>query len=374
MAEQVAEPAIKPLTAEQMAESRKVMDRMSGEKPEPVVVAAPNADAEAAKLLAAQKEAEAKKLAEAEKEKIATATKPNLDEISEEDFLALYEKRTGQKAKSLDDLKPAPKALTKEEKEAQEVREQEEALAWALENKIITKDLYDKSKTEKAKNKRDIALALFTAEQKADDPDITSEDAEVLFREAYGEDEEAGSWKHKRGMAAMNKVADEYLAQYSTVDNLPEQYREARTADETRKTYNKQVSAVAKELPKELSFKIPYETVDGAKMELEYKVAVSDDLVPKLIKEFTRPGMENAPGFDKPETIAAEMNYHVRARSFDVAIASILKQHEVKVETDILARVKNARNPNQAIGIQQAPQKKQVGVDDAARAVLNKMK
>jgi hypothetical protein len=364
MAEVAATSGIKPMTPEQLAESRKVLSRMPGEKPEEKIDAAPTQDP--------PKEAAPAQQAAPAPEIVA---KPNIDELSDDDFLALYEKRTGQKVKSLDDLKPAPKALTKEEKEAQEELEKTEALEWALATKKIEKNLYDKSIAERAKDKRLIALELFTAQEKADNPDITPSEAEELFAEYYGENEEEGSWRRKKGVAAMNKVADEYLSQYKVVDTLTEQYREARNADQSAKDYRKNVTTALKDFPKELAFSIPYTGVDGAKIDLEYKVPVDDKIMQGVVRMLTAEGMEDSPiGKAKAEQIVAEARYHILARTMETALPKLLEDHAAKVETDIMAKLKNARNPNQQFGTPPAPAKKATEVSPEARAVMDKMK
>lgn len=372
-------PEVKQLTPDQMAESRKILDRMPGEKPVQEAAATPDATTEAAKQLAAQKDAEAKQLAEKEeKEKLAAATTPTKQELSDDDFLAEYEKRTGIKAASIDELKPAPKALTEKEKEALEAKEKDESLAWALENNIIKKDFYDKSIAAKAKDKRAIALALFTEEEKINNKDITPEDAEALFAEAYGEAEATDSWKYKRGQIAINKVADEYLAQYKVVDNLPEQYREAKTSVERTKEYRKTVTAALKDFPKELSFTIPYTGVDGVKTDITYSVPVDEKTMSGVIKMLTADGMEQSEFGKKakPEQIIAEAKYHLLARSIEAGLPKMFEDHTAKVETDIMAKLKNIPNPAQpriGVGPQEATKPKKAD-DPEVKSVLSKMK
>ena len=279
----------------------------------------------------------------------------NLDELSDEDFLKLYEKRVGVKAKSLDELKPAPQPLSKEEQEALEAKEVNESLEWAFATEKIKKDFYDKAVVARSKDKRAIALELFSADLMAEDEDLTVEDCEERFKEFYCEEEPESSWRRKKATAQMNAVADTYLSQFSDIDNITPQYRDYKSAVEKQKAYNKQVSAVAKELPKDVSFKIPYVSVDGAKSELEYKVPVDESVIPKLVKEFTADGMEGAFGDNpKPEAIASELTYHIRARMIEKAIPVIMAKHAEKVEEDIMMKLKNARNPYQPIGGQVA--------------------
>lgn len=285
----------------------------------------------------------------------APAETPEMDDAA---FLELYARKTGKKIKSLDDLKEPAKQPTPEELQLQKENEATEALEWALGSGKIKKDVYEKSVIDKAKSKREIALALFTADVQADDKDITNEEAEELFKDAYFEGEEEGSIKYKKGQKEMNSLADTYLSQYKSIEGITEEFREVKNTAQRQKDYNKQISTIAKEIPTKLIFKIPYEGIDGSKTDLEYEVDVDDKIPAQLIKEFTRPGMENAFGENaKPETIAAELNYHVRARMMDKAIGVLVEKHGEKVLEDAMVKLKNSRNPQQTLGAGTTPQK-----------------
>ncbi len=278
----------------------------------------------------------------------AEKPKINLDEVGDEEFLELYKKRTGRSAESIDELKAPPKAPTQAEIEAAAERERTESLEWALGTQAITRDQYEKSIAERSKSKRDIAYALFAAEAKVEDKDITPEETEDRFRDFYGENEEPNSWKYKKGQALMNSVADNHLSQYSDVDSLPEKYREFKTTTERHKGYTKLVNKAAKELPKELTFTIEHTGADGAKIPLEYKIPVEDKILAQVVREYANPSIGDSLG-DKatPEFITKELDYHVRGRMLDQIIPILLEKHGEKVEELLMVKIKNIPNPGQ---------------------------
>lgn len=270
-------------------------------------------------------------------------------EMSDDDFLKLLEKKTGKKVTSVDELKAPPKPPTAEEIKAAEEQEATEALEWALGSGKVKKDAYENAIKDKGKSKREIALQLFTNELQEGDKSLSHEECEERFAEYYCETEPEDSWKRVKALKEMNSTADAYLAQYSEIDNLPTSYKEYRTTAQRQKDYNKQLSAVAKELPTKLEFEVPYEGIDGAKETLKYEVAVDDKIPAQLIKEFQKLG-ETSFGFDvKPEALSAELNYHLKARMIDKIIPALLEKHTDKVLTDAMAKLKNARNPNQTL-------------------------
>lgn len=273
--------------------------------------------------------------------------KVSAEDLTDEELEELFSKRAGKRV-SLKGQEPE-KVLTAEEKVELEKAEKAESLAWAVTHNKLDKDLYDKALVDKSKTKRDIALSLFTAEAKADDKDLTDEECLQMFSDYYAEDEEDTSWKRKRRLAEMNTVADNYLAQYNSIDSITEDYRTFKTTAEKQESYSKSIKAIAKEIPAELSFKIPFTGVDGKAVEVEYKVPVDPKVIEKLYKEFTSPALYDVFGSAKAEAISAEMNYHVKARMLDKMIPVLMEQHAAKVEEDIMVKLKNARNPQQSI-------------------------
>jgi hypothetical protein len=303
---------------------------------------------------------------------VPEAAKVNLDELSDDDFLELYQKRTGKKAKSLDDLKEPPKPPTKEELEAAAEREQTESLEWALSTGKVKREDYDKAVVAKQKDNRTIALALFTEELQAEDKNITPEECEERFGEFYAEAEDENSWKRIRAIKQMNKVADEYRAQFSAIDNLPEEYRAERTATQLKANYAKGIKEIIKASPKEISFPIPYTNVDGSETTLEYKVPVPEKIFKQVTELLTSDGMENGKlGTSKPDYVAAEVAWQVRARMIDEAVPVIMAEHAKKVEEDLMVNLKNARNPQQSLAQRPAEAPKTTPNHDA---VFNKMK
>lgn len=275
----------------------------------------------------------------------------NPDEISDEQFLALYEKKLGKKANSLDDLKPAPKQPTKEELEEAETRLRTEALEWAFGTEKLTREKYDKAIAERARNKREIALTLFSEEMKAGDKNLTDDECEELFADYYSETEPEDSWKRKKGQAAIEKVAENYLAQYAEVDKITDEYKSFKEQTSKRTSYNAAVKDAAKNLPKELTFELPYKSVDGSEVKIDLKVPVDEKLLAGITKALTQPGMEGFFGDNpKPEHIANAIQSDLQNKMLPEILAKLLTTAGEKIETDILAKLKNARGSQGPLG------------------------
>lgn len=291
--------------------------------------------------------------AAAEAAKPETTEAPVLDpDMDEATFLKLYKKMTGKEVSSLDALKEPPTPPTAEELAKLAVKEQNESLEWALGTEKITRELYEKSIVERAKSKRDIALAIFAADLRLDDKTLTNEECEEKFTEFYCETEPEDSWKRKRALAQMNGVADNYLSQYNTVDGIGEEYKSYKASAAQQKVYAKQIKAIAQELPKEIPFEYEYKTIDGRTLSLKAKIPVDDKVISKLVAEFSAPGMEKVFGGDEttPKKINAELAYHLNARVIKEGLPAVFELFASQIDTDIWATVKNARNSNQTFG------------------------
>lgn len=288
-------------------------------------------------------------------EKIPSETpKVNYDDITDEQLEEIASKRAGRKV-SLKEPEKAPVELTEKEKEDLAEKEKTESIEWAFGTGKIKKDLYDKAIVEKSKNKRDIALSLFTAEAQAEDKALTVEDCEQMFADYYAEEEPETSWKRKKALKEMNAVADNHLAQYNVIDAIPEEYRAHKTTEQNQKAYTSQIKTIAKEIPADLTYEFPYKSVNGTELKWEFKIPVDEKVLTQITKEFTAenviPGMIQL----KPEAIAREMNFLVRARMMDKIIPVLLEQHAEKAVEDAMVNLKNARNPYQQLGGQVAP-------------------
>lgn len=281
------------------------------------------------------------------------AAKNSSDDLSDEDFLKAYEKRTGKKLKSIEDLKEPAKPLTPEQITEAKKKEETEALDWAFSTDKLKREDYDKAVVAKSKEKRAIALEIFTAEEQAEDKNLTSAECEEKFKDFYCEEEDEDSWKRKKALKAMNAVADNYLAQYKGIDTLTDEYREVKTNAQRHKEFSKEVNAIAKEIPNKLSFSHPTgEEVEGKQVMFDYEVEVDDKVTAQIAKELIATGnakMWNA----KPEVIKAEIEYHVFARNKDKIISDLLAKNTIKVADEVEVRFRNARNPQQQIGGQQ---------------------
>lgn len=147
----------------------------------------------------------------------------------------------------------------------------------------------------------------------------------------------------------MNAVADNYLAQFNVVDNLPEEYRSFKTSTEALKNFGTQIRAAAKEVPENITYKIPYTSGTGETLEFEYNIPVDQKILATITKELHNPATMEYFSQSKPEAIAKEINFLVKARMQEAIIPVLLEQHGEKVAEDMLMSLKNARNPQQPL-------------------------
>lgn len=262
----------------------------------------------------------------------AATAKPefNPDDLSEEDKNTLLAKLTGGKVKSLADLdKPEPKS--KEELEAEAAKRKTDALTWGLTTGKIKKEDYDSALTEKSKTSREIAIRLFTASLKEEDPKLTDEESEEIFRDTYHEDKEPDTRLGKIGQREIEKLANSYRKEkFAVIDNIEPEYENFTKTEANYSAYKKQIKGIAAALPEKLEFKIPYKAPDGTESEISYEIPVDEKIKSKIISEFTDQSTfaniagRSAKGIDE-KALTAELNYHLKARSFDAAVAGALQ-------------------------------------------------
>ena len=275
----------------------------------------------------------------------------SLKEMTDEE-LEEYEKEIERRGKK--------RALTPDQIAEAKKKEEEEAFQWALQSKKIDKEKYDKALTEKNKTKRDIALQVFAAEERLEDPNLKDGEIEEKFKDFYREDiTDEKNPIRKAALRAMNKVAESYLSQYEDVDTgkLVENYRNFNDMHGKYKAYGKQVNEVVAALPKELEITLPYQAANAATpTDTVFKVQVDDKLYEAIRKEFVHENMWLALGADskevKTEDLHEKIMYHVKARSFDAAMKNVTKQVQEKTDREINLLYKNSRSPLQPAGNQ----------------------
>jgi hypothetical protein len=276
---------------------------------------------------------------------VIQSKKIDFSTLTEEERNEALAELTGGKIKTFAELNPiAPK--TAEEIAEEKEQRKNEALAWALENKKVTKADYDKKNTELSKSDREIALSLFTASQQAEDKDLTAEECEEIFIDTYHESEDASDRLQKIGQKEIAKLA----ASYRKENGLPDFESEYEGVLQTQgqyKAYKGIVKEAASELPKELSFSLDYEAEKGKGTEkLTYTFPVDQKMIDKIIteyssgKEFSVRNIESNGKIDK-KAILNEMHSQIKARLFDTIIPEMLAKNAEDVGKAVMAKVKN---------------------------------
>lgn len=331
------------------------LQQASGVKPENMEVVKPSPEGAQAAASAPKPEpakTETKAEAPAEKQKI------NLDELSDEDVNAILAKRSKGKINSIDDLDSLVnpvKPKSTEEIEAEKQKRKTDALAWAFENGKLKKDEYEKAIVEKSKTDRELALAVFTANLQSEDKNVTIEEAEEIFRDAYHEDAEADSKLFKVGQKEMKNLAESYRKEkFSALDQVEPDYDNFTQTQDQYKSYKGVVKKAIAELPTELTFGVPYKDLNGVESTIDCKIAVDPKVIAKLTADYTDQkaflmrNMSAEGKFDEAD-MRKELEYHMKAMTFDKAIPELLKAHGEEVEKRLMVELGNKKNGAQPL-------------------------
>lgn len=322
------------------------LERAMGRKP----AAQPVVDDVAAKAAQETKDKEA--AIAAEKEKAAAAQQPalNIDDLTDDQINALIEKKTGGKVKTLAELNEPP-AKTKEELEKEKETRKADALTWAFDNKKIKKEDYDNAIIGKSKSDRDIALSVFTTEAQAENKDLTTEEAEELFKDAYHEiDPESNLYKI--GQKEIKKLADATRKEKFNIPDYEAEFDEFTELNNNFKAYKATVKKVAADISKEFEIKQPYQYLDGAKEDIIYKIPMDEKLFNKILADATTEVEflnRNSNGKIDEKQLAKEIQHHMKAVMFDQAIQNLLDQNTKEVEKRIEVVLGNKRNSAPAL-------------------------
>lgn len=309
--------------------------------------------------------------------------------VSEDVMLKWYNEKFGTSFKTVQELeqhntpKPAPKPKTKEEIAEEEEAERREALQWALENKKFKQEDYDKHVIDKSKSPRQIALEVFSNDYKEINPNADASEIEDAFKEEFGEEESENSFRRKIGQKRIAELANGFLKNYETIEKNVDNYREYKTLSEKAKTFKAQVKSVLDELPKEMSFSIPVESLDakGAPVvqNYDYKLALTPEMTEKLRKVY----LEKNTAFEtfgaahrevKNEQIANAAMFDLKSELFDTVVAQIAKEHGQRVKMETLASVRGIPNrqpaQNMPAGVP-APKANEFKMDEAFRRAIS---
>lgn len=282
-----------------------------------------------------------------EKNPEETTAELDIDKLTDDQINALIEKKTGKKIKLEDLSKPEPPAAkTKEEIEADEAKIKKDALAWAIDNGKIKKDKYDASIVGNSKTDREIALSIFSAETKADDKDISDEEIEEMFRDAYHESDPE-SKLFKKGQDQIATIARNYRKENYTLPDYETEYRDFVKLNDNFKSYKATVKKVAAELPKELTFTQPYKYLDGPEENITYTIPVDEKLLGKIISDATSEAEflnRGADGKVDEKQLEKTILHNVRAVMFESAITKMLADNTREVEKRMEVVLGNKRN------------------------------
>ena len=258
------------------------------------------------------------------------ASEPADDEDAR--FLKRYNKLHGTEYTSVDEIGKPKNTPTKEELEAAERQEKDEALSFALKAGIFQREDYDKYVQDKAKSTRELALAVFSARYAEAFPDAKPGEAEEKFSDYFDEGESETSWKRKLREKEMAELAQSHLSKYDKIEKHVDEYRNVKSMDEQVKSFRKKINEVAETLPSQISFEIPM-LVDGKEVKASYPFTVTPEIKAEIAKLYNK----NNEGFnrfasnrEKPATeseILKAMESTVTAKYFNDIIAHVASEH-----------------------------------------------
>jgi len=276
------------------------------------------------------------------------AEKPNVDDISDEDFDALVQKRLG---KSVKDLTPVAEK-TKEQLEAEAEKRRSDALAWAIETGKAKKSDYDNAIIGRQKSDKQIALQIFTDSLVAEDSAITPEEAEEIFNDTYHQGDPE-SRLFKLGEKEIKKIADAYRKEnFGFLDTIESEYDAFSKTHSEYKAYKGQIKELAATLPTEITHEFEYDGPNG-KQKFSYAFPVDEKVTAKILADYSSENefsVRSTIGNGKMDkaAIAKEMLYHLKARTFDSVLADVAKKGWEDGKQFTEARLKNAMPKAQA--------------------------
>lgn len=146
---------------------------------------------------------------------------------SEADILRIVSERLGREITSFDDLTPVQpeRVLSEEEKQQDQERLRNEAVAYGINNKLFTRQELETYATDKARSPRDIAFELFSADMKGRQPGITDAELEEHFASWSYEHEEEGHPLRTMRAEEMAQIHSNYIGnKYSSIQMIDQRY------------------------------------------------------------------------------------------------------------------------------------------------------
>lgn len=261
-------------------------------------------------------------------EEPAVVIPPVTAEITDEMLLAELNKR-GRNITSLDDLNK-PVVLTAEEMEAANAARKESAIKYALDKGVFTtKDLGDYN-VDLSKPSREIAFALFTAEQKAGQADITPDAIEARFSEMFGEDLADDSWLKQQGQKRMDYMKDMYIHnRYGNITNAEQTYGDFETVEKAAKNYKTTVDTIFNSLENKTTFKFTDNDGKGKDVVKEFGYEFSPEDISEIKKNFLIPEHFEAIGKGELDTAKLKESVQLALKGYcmDKMIVSIARAY-----------------------------------------------
>lgn len=275
----------------------------------------------------------------------ATPAPPvSLKDADDATKLKTYNEMFNTSYKTLAEAFP-PAKPSKEEQEAAKEAKRKNALSWGIENGKLTPEQIEKAVLAKNKSSRDIAKELFAQELREEDVKISDEDIELRFQDYAHEDLDENDPLRKAALKRIEKTVQAYRATATQeYDGVEGEYDRAETTRERFGNYSTQVKALAKDLPKELTFSLPYKSIDGSELSFDVSFPIDDKTIEAVRKDFLNEGTYRAIGAHendvKPEALQTEMQGAIYSRVFKEAVTHVAAQMIAHVEKDMQAKLK----------------------------------
>jgi len=284
------------------------------------------------------------------------------EEVSDEELLAKFNKRAGTNFKSLDELKPKP-AKSKEDIEKEEAQFKNDALTWSIENGKITRDAYDKALVDKSKSPREVALAVFTAQLQEEDKTITTDEAEQIFSDTFHEDKADDKDKAKlyaTGQKQIEKIAKDYLkSNYGAIDDIETEYKNSLSDRSKFSSYTDFVKDQFNTLAKAGEFEFEFDGENGkktAKVTVEFDDKDVEAVKKQMLKQEMYYALEANKSELSPKQMQETIAFHLKARTFDKAVAQAAKKASESTFLETMAYLKGIKENPVATTVQTTPQ------------------
>lgn len=262
-----------------------------------------------------------------EKVEGAPAESGDEDDVDDAKILAALKKR-GMDISSLEDIKPKPKELTPEEKEAAKEELKEQSIQFGLKNKLFkTTDLEEFAAAQK-RDPQEVALEEFAVNYKKSYPEATDEDVKDAFSDFFGLDLEDGHFRKTLMSSEMKRIADMNLrSKFPQIMGVEEDYQENIRVEQSARTYKERVDKAFADIKPELKI-----TLDGQ----EYSFPYRTDSIKALKEQFLSAVQFDAFGQEAPDekVLMGAISESLNAKDMRKAIEVIAKAHADKILLD----------------------------------------